>query len=221
MADPHPPPTLLTTPPELRNRIYSYAIPNGVTQKQEFRFGFSVSATIPALLQVSEQVRSEALGLYYGTAHFELVMHHRGTWQVAQWVSLLPPKAKKYLHENGNVSLRVVFDHYHKDFSTFRHDLSSLAVWGFDNGWWAAAEHHKCERSAIRLMSGIDRLRGSEEQRKRALQTGKQDGTGAGNEVGRKGGFKPGASKEREEGRKRLHFEMERISEKVFTLLKR
>lgn len=54
------PHTLLTLPPELRNQIYSYALP---TETQEVRFSFSVFPRVPAITQVSKQIRAEASGM--------------------------------------------------------------------------------------------------------------------------------------------------------------
>ena len=54
------PVTLLSWPPELRNRIYDYVLPSEI---QEIRFSFSIFPKVPAILQVSRQLREEANGL--------------------------------------------------------------------------------------------------------------------------------------------------------------
>ena len=53
------PTTFFSPPAELRNKIYLLTLP---TEAQIFRFSFGVHATIPALLQVNQQIRIEALG---------------------------------------------------------------------------------------------------------------------------------------------------------------
>ena len=163
-------PTLHGIPPELRNTIWSMVLPSGPQQIQEHRFAFGITPKLPTLLRVDRQIRNEALGLYYGTAHFELILHWRGVGRLAQWVQSLPQPAVDGLLNNPNVNIRVIFDTFHPDFRAFETDLGSWSVTlGMDDAlsWWVSAEHYRKERSPLRSMMDLDPKRKREKEKLR------------------------------------------------------
>ncbi|KAK0270516.1 hypothetical protein LTR35_014052 [Friedmanniomyces endolithicus] len=145
------PHTLLALPPELRNQIYGYVLP---TETQEIRFSTSVFPPVPALLQVSQQTREEASGLYYQHCAFDLVLHHRSLWQFRVWIVTLSLSAAWGLGHNGQLNLRVVFDEQHKDYEHFRH-LLNFYVSGpcSGSGWFVSAED--TQPRALKRMASV------------------------------------------------------------------
>lgn len=208
-TDASAPSRLLTLPPELRNRIYAFALPLGTNEKQVFRFSFTAYAAVPALLRINCQVRSETLGLYYGTAYFEFIVHHRGFWQLEPWVDELAHGAVKHLLQNKNVNVRIVFDAYHKDFDKMEVHLCDWAArWGKPE-WWLIAEPFCLERRAVEMMYDIEERKKwevkKEEKDNGLLKAGKAGKAGKGREREEE------RERERPEGRVLLRREMERM----------
>ncbi|KAK4889559.1 hypothetical protein LTR27_011637 [Elasticomyces elasticus] len=143
---------LSTLPPEIRNHVYSFVLPR---ETQEFRFSLSNFAKVPALLQVCQQIRSEALGLYYQDCAFDLVLHHRATWQFKAWCDSLPRQACTHLLKNKNVNLRLVLDTQHKDFAAVKHLLDYFTIGWKISGWYISGESFLVERLPLNMMVNI------------------------------------------------------------------
>ncbi|KAK1074453.1 hypothetical protein LTR74_001049 [Friedmanniomyces endolithicus] len=161
------PHTLLTLPPELRNQIYRCVLP---TETQEIRFSTSVFPPVPAITQVSKQIRAEASGIYYHCCAFDLVLHHRSLWQLRAWLITLSMKALWGLGHNGNLNMRIVFDEQHKDYEKFRHMLK-FYIHGpcSRTGWFASAEN--TQPRALKQMASMH-INRKEQGRSRAEDEG-------------------------------------------------
>ncbi|KAK0265790.1 hypothetical protein LTR48_000197 [Friedmanniomyces endolithicus] len=168
------PHTLLTLPPELRNQIYSYALP---TETQEVRFSFSVFPRVPAITQVSKQIRAEASGIYYHCCAFDLVLHHRSLWQLRAWIATLPPRAARRLSRNRNLNLRLMFDEHHAHHAQFQHLLRFFIRGASPMGWFVSAESTKF--LALAYMTPIHDYRREQGCRRAAdegLRRGRREG---------------------------------------------
>lgn len=135
---------LMALPAELRNTIYDYALPS---EAQEFRFSFGIYQPAPCLLQVCHQIRHEATGIYYSTRHFDLMVHHKCSRHLTDWIrGSLFPQARRALRTNEGVTLRVVFDAGYGNYSEVKFYLSRMAMHAVDPPWLVAPELHIYER---------------------------------------------------------------------------
>ncbi|KAF2769907.1 hypothetical protein EJ03DRAFT_86415 [Teratosphaeria nubilosa] len=114
----HPRLSLLGLPPELRNAIFAYVLPEE-NEFQEFRFMYSIHSPVPTILQVCRQIRSETLIVYYTNATFELMTHWKSLQPMALWLRSTDPAARSSLYMNTRFNVRVIVDGYHPDFPSF------------------------------------------------------------------------------------------------------
>ncbi|KAK4952071.1 hypothetical protein LTR10_009991 [Elasticomyces elasticus] len=99
--------SLLSLPPELRNNIYELVL---LTTVPLPRFSASLSTRVPTLLHVNQQIRDEAISIYYGRAAIELLVHQRRLWHFTVWAESLDERARKYLLSNSEIKWRVYVD---------------------------------------------------------------------------------------------------------------
>ncbi|KAK4561059.1 hypothetical protein LTR86_005014 [Recurvomyces mirabilis] len=148
--------TLFSLPPELRNRVYLLVLP---FESQIFRFSFGVHATIPALLQVNQQIRSEALGYYYGQTDFDLVVHHKHFSPVGMWAQSLGKDARARLLENKGINIRVVLDEFHTEHEKISSFLRTKTYFLYyvrtpgPTGWYGIATPMRMERAPLKEMT--------------------------------------------------------------------
>ncbi|KAK5675897.1 hypothetical protein LTS10_011629 [Elasticomyces elasticus] len=146
--------SLLSLPPELRNDIYELVLLETVPV---FRFSLYMYPAVPTLLQVSQQIRNEALSMYYGKAAFELLVHQRELRSFIPWTLTLDDQARKHLLGNCAVNLRVFFDKEDKPFyDKVRAVLGDMHC-ERSRGWWVIAENYKHYSLPMSSMCSLER----------------------------------------------------------------
>ncbi|KAK3647083.1 hypothetical protein LTR56_008251 [Elasticomyces elasticus] len=148
--------TLLKLPPELRNVIYELVL---LDASPTFRFSLCTYTAVPTLLQVNRQLRAEALGIYYGKASFEIMVHHRALRHLTPWVNTLDAQTRNQLLNNRALNLRVFVDDQDKD--VHAKTASSLGYYAenWDRGWYVSVEDYKRERSPVERLCDIEKRR--------------------------------------------------------------
>ena len=149
---------LTTIPAELRNAIYSYALP---CETQEI----SHESTTPVfpLFHVNRAMRKEVAGLYYSTCKFETMIRHRSTAPFLQWLRRLPSSARKALRQDTNVNLRVFFDRYQYPHFGFQNQLSNVVRVYRSPAWFISAGSCEYEREGLEKLMDLDGARAARE----------------------------------------------------------
>lgn len=140
------PPRLLTLPSGLRNLINTHALP---TSTQEFRFNFGIYQPVPVLLRICQQIRCEAIGLYYNSLPFEFLFHHNCLRQFAGFLRSLSSQARNALAANAEVNVRIFVDTYHPRFAEIENSLGCLAHCQAETGWSVSMEHFEDKRKGV------------------------------------------------------------------------
>ncbi|KAK4561046.1 hypothetical protein LTR86_005001 [Recurvomyces mirabilis] len=140
---------LLRLPPELRNRIYGLVL---LDEVQEFRFSFHHYSTYPPLLQACQQIRHEALCIYFRSADFEFIIHWRGLGALLRYLDGLDAQAQLQLLHNTNVSVHVIYDDYHPRYKEITKLLGQFSYAYQHHGPYITAEDYEFERADVSEM---------------------------------------------------------------------
>ncbi|KAK5720199.1 hypothetical protein LTR15_007472 [Elasticomyces elasticus] len=153
--------SLLSLPPELRNNIYELVL---LTTVPLPRFSASLSTRVPTLLHVNQQIRDEAISIYYGRAAIELLVHQRRLWQFTVWAESLDERAQKYLLSNNEIKWRVYVDkkdkpYYDDKVRTILGDMRRRT-----RGWCVIVKKQKHLLLPINLGCNLERRQESPEE---------------------------------------------------------
>jgi len=103
------PSTFLTLPPEVRNNIYRFALISNGPVKMQFSSGRRRSSPlrftmIPGLINVSKQLRSETLRIFFENNTFEITPE---VWKLRERMAI-PLLLLRTMHQNLGLELRSV-----------------------------------------------------------------------------------------------------------------
>ncbi|KAK3677649.1 hypothetical protein LTR78_002499 [Recurvomyces mirabilis] len=204
---------LLRLPPELRNRIYGLVL---LDEVQEFRFSFHHYPTYPPVLQVCQQIRHEALCIYFRSAHFEFIIHWRGLGALLRYLDGLDAQAQLQLLHNTNVSVHVIYDDYHPWYKEITKLMGQFAYAYQHHGPYITAEDYEFERadvSEMRSKAARVKVRAA----RRAAETKATEKKGA--DVVKADKLAAKAVKHKDVGKALLHRELGEVWDQIMVVL--